>query len=118
MDRLKNYRTVVKQVINDYAQYKPSVGDIEVETVFDEESDHYEMLYIGWNDGERVHGTVIHIDIREGKIWVHYDGTATGIAEDLAAAGIPRDQIILGWHPPEIRQDSSYEFGRIEEAVT
>ncbi len=111
MDRLAEFRAAVKKVIGEYAQYKPSVGEIEVETVFDEANDHYEMLYIGWEGPKRVHGTVIHIDIRGGKIWIHHDGTATGVAEDLAALGIPRDHIVLGWHAPELRKHTAYAAG-------
>ena len=111
MDRLAEFRAAVKQVISDYAQFKPSLGEIEVETVFDENSDHYEMLYIGWEGPKRVQGTVIHIDIRDGKIWIHHDGTSTGVAEDLVAAGIPRDHIVLGWHAPELRKHTAYAAG-------
>ncbi len=111
MDRLAEFRAAVKKVISEYAQYKPSIGEIEVETVFDEASDHYEMLYIGWEGRKRVHGTVIHIDIRGDKIWIHHDGTSTGVAEDLAALGIPRDHIVLGWHTPELRKHTAYAAG-------
>ena len=64
------------------------------------------MLYIGWEGPKRIHGTVIHIDIHEGKIWIHHDGT--GVAEDLVAAGVPRDHIVLGWHTPELRKHTPY----------
>ncbi len=108
MERLAEFRAAVKRVIEEYAQYKPSIGAIEVETVFAEEHDHYEMLYIGWEGPKRVHGTVIHIDIRDGKIWIQHDGTSAGVAEDLVAAGIPRDLIVIGWHTPELRKHTAY----------
>ena len=108
MEGLAGYRAAIKRVIQDYAQFKPSIGDIEIETVFDEKSDHYEMLYIGWEGPRRVHGTVIHIDIRDGKVWIHYDGTHDGVAEDLVAAGVPRDHIVIGWHAPELREHTAY----------
>lgn len=110
MDRLAEFRSTIKRVIQDYA-HKPSVGDIEVETVFDENSDHYELLYFGWQGHKRIHGTVIHIDIRDGKIWIHFDGTESGVAEDLVAAGIPHDHIVLGWHSPELRKHTAYAVG-------
>lgn len=111
MDTLDEFRMAIKRAIADYAQYKPSIGEIEVETVFDEKTDHYEMLYIGWEGPRRVHGTVIHIDIRDDKIWIHYDGTESGIANDLIAAGVPRERIVLGWHAPSLRQHPEYEYG-------
>lgn len=104
MDRVAEYREIIKRVLADYAQYKPSIGEIDVELVLDEVNDHYEMLYIGWEGPKRVHGTVIHLDIRDKKIWLHHDGTESGVANDLIAAGIPRSDIILGWQEPELRE--------------
>jgi hypothetical protein len=45
----------------------------------------------------------VHIDIRNGKVWIQQDGTEDGIAEALVEAGIPRDHIVLAFKPPEIR---------------
>lgn len=111
MGGLDEFRAIIKRVIGEYAQFKPSIGEIDVETVFDENSDHYEMLYIGWEGKKRIHGTVIHIDIRDEKIWIHHDGTESGVAEDLVAAGVPRDHIVLGWHSPELRKHTAYAVG-------
>jgi XisI protein len=37
------------------------------------------------------------------KIWIHRDGLEDGIANELVKAGIPKTQIVLGFHPPNIR---------------
>jgi len=86
MGQLTTYRDIVKHIIRDYAQWKPTYGDIEVETIFDDEQGHYEMLYMGWEGRRRVHGTVLHVDIRNGKVWVQFDGTENSITEELVAA--------------------------------
>ena len=36
MDRVANYRQIIRRIIAEYAALKPSYGDVEVETVFDE----------------------------------------------------------------------------------
>jgi ketopantoate reductase len=108
MDRVREYRDIVKRIITEYAQFKPSYGEINVETIFDEERDHYELVYEGWKPSERVHGSVIHVDIRNGKVWIQHDGTEEGIAEELVEAGIPRDHIVLGFHSPEIRKHTKF----------
>ncbi len=97
------YRQLVKELIREYAQYKPSVGDIETEVVFDEANDHYELIHTGWNRTYRIHGAVLHIDIRDGKVIIQHDGTSDAVAEILAERGIPRDHIVLAFKPPEIR---------------
>jgi hypothetical protein len=103
MDTLNEYRRIVREVIQNYAKERPSCDDIQIETIFDEVNDHFELIYAGWNKLHRVHGSVLHIDIRNGKIWIQHDGTPDGIAEELVKAGVPRDHIVLAFKPPEIR---------------
>ena len=108
MDRVATYRDIIKRILREYAQWKPTYGEIEVETVFDDAQGHYEMLYMGWEGRRRVHGTVIHVDIRNEKVWVQFDGTESGITEELVAAGIPRERIVLGFHSPHKRKLTPY----------
>ena len=108
MDHLNDYRRIIQALIREYAAFQPSVGDIEVEVIFDEANDHYELMHSGWQGAYRVHGSVIHVDIRRGKVWIQHDGTESGIAEELVAAGIPRDQIVLAFKPPSVRPHTGY----------
>ncbi|BAZ08235.1 fdxN element excision controlling factor protein [Calothrix sp. NIES-4071] len=63
MDTLERYRSYVSQLINEYAKYKPSHGQIETEAIIDTLHDHYEVMHVGWDGQRRVHGSVVHIDI-------------------------------------------------------
>lgn len=108
MDSLEHYREVIRELIQKYAQYRPSRGDVQIEVIFDESNDHYELIYAGWNIPYRIHGSVLHIDIRNGKVWIQYDGTEDGVAEELVEAGIPRDRIVLAFKPPEIRPHTTF----------
>jgi XisI protein len=108
MDTVESYRQIVRRVMQEYARYKPSHGEIETEAVWDPERDHYEVLHVGWDGQRRVHGSVVHIDIKAGKVWVQYDGTSRPVAEELAAAGIPREDIVLGFHPAEVRRHTGF----------
>lgn len=103
MDTLNHYRNIIRSIISEYAQYQPARGDVQIEVVFDEKNDHYELIYAGWNGPYRIHGSVIHIDIRNGTVWIQYDGTEDGIAEILVKKGIPNNRIVLGFKHPEIR---------------
>jgi hypothetical protein len=77
----------------------------------DRERDHYEVMHVGWDGVRRVHGCVVHIDIRDGKVWVQHGGTSRPVAEELVAAGIPRKAIVLGFHPTEVRRHTDYAVG-------
>src|SRR5690349_7204858 len=103
MDRIDRYREIVRRVIEEYAAWRPSHGKIASEAIVDPEKDHYEVMHVGWDNERRVHGSVIHLDIIDGKVWIQYDGTNRPVAEELLAAGIPRDDIVLGFHPARLR---------------
>jgi hypothetical protein len=111
MDRLERYRDLLRRLIEDYASTRPAHGEIETEAIIDSRRDHYEVTHMGWLRDERVHGSVIHVDIIDGKIWVQYDGTDRPIAEELVAAGVPREDIVLAFHPAEMRQYTGYGVG-------
>jgi hypothetical protein len=111
MDSLGQYRKIICELIQRCAEYRPARGDVQVEVILDESNDHYELMYAGWNVPYRIHGSVLHIDIRNGKVWIQYDGTEEGIAEELVEAGIPRDQIVLAFKPPEIRPHTGFAVG-------
>ena len=55
---------------------------------------------IGWNDDKYLHATPININLIDGKIWIQYDDTEEGVATDLLAAGIPKEDIVLGFRHP------------------
>ena len=108
MDALDHYRKVIRKIIQSYAQYNPSVGEVQIEVIFDETQDHYELMYAGWSGPYRIHGSVLHIDIRDGKVWIQHDGTEGGIAEELVQEGIPRDRIVLAFKSPDIRPHTGF----------
>ncbi|MBI4605158.1 MAG: XisI protein [Planctomycetes bacterium] len=106
--RTEKYRSIVRQVIDKYARFKPSHGEIRTEAVIDIENDHYELLHVGWNGPTRVHGSVIHIDIIDDKVWVEHDGTDAEIVKELEDAGIPKEHIVLGFKSPRVRKHTGY----------
>ena len=111
MDKLSRYRDIVRKVIQEYAGYKPSNGEIETEAIIDPNKDHYEVVHVGWDAHRRIHGSMIHLDIINDKIWVQFDGTDRPVAEELVAAGIPKEDIVLAFKPPHIRQHTGYGVG-------
>ncbi|WP_460200716.1 element excision factor XisI family protein [Scytonema sp. NUACC21] len=44
----------------------------------------------------------------QGKIWIQYNGTEEALAERLVELGVPRSDIVLGFHSPFKRQFTSY----------
>lgn len=108
MDQTIKYREIIKHILADYGKHKPRYGQIETEIIIDEERNHYKVMRIGWQNERRVYGSVIHLDIIDGKVWIQYDGTNRPVADALLEAGVPREDIVLAFHPPEVRQYTDF----------
>lgn len=108
MDKLQHYRQLVQQVIQSHAQLSPGKGDVETQIIFDLEHDHYQLLYVGWDGDQRVFGPIMHFDIKNGKIWVQYNGTEEHVGETLMKLGVPASDIVLGFRSAFKRQFTGY----------
>lgn len=103
MAQLEQYRQHVQEVIRQHGSHPPSYGEVELQLIFDTERDHYQLVHAGWHNNRRKYGCLIHIDIKEGKIWIQYDGTESGVANELVALGVPPSAIVLAYQPPYAR---------------
>ncbi|HBQ97050.1 MAG: XisI protein [Roseofilum sp. SBFL] len=102
--KLEYYRQSIEKILNHYGSAKPANGEIEVYTFFDRQPDHYQVFHAGWNRHIRIFGPLIYIDILNHKIWIQHDGTEVGIANELVDLGIPKEEIVLAYHAPFMRQ--------------
>ncbi len=98
------YRPIIRQLLQDYAAFLGNDDQVQVELVLDEVRDRYLLVEAGWENGRRIYGTLIHIDIVDHKVWVQQDGTEEGVADELVTAGIPKERIVLGYKPIEQRK--------------
>jgi hypothetical protein len=108
MDKLEGYRHSIKSVFNDYAAIPYAHGDLQCEAVFDEVRDRYLLVTVGWDRDNYVHFTLAHIDVADGKLWTQCDRTEEGIADELVAAGVPKEDIVLGFKSERMRQDTEF----------
>lgn len=76
--------------------------------VIDTERDHYLVMSDGWDGQRREHGCVIHLDIKNGQVWVQHDGTNRPVADELVEAGISPEDIVLGFQPDYIRPHTPF----------
>lgn len=103
MDTQLNYGEIIKKLLETYAEYYSEDSEHLLQPVFDDVNQTYLLLDSNWYGNEYIHHTPIHVDIRNGKIWIQYDDTEEGFATDLLEAGIPAHDIVLGFRPPELR---------------
>ncbi|MGK7877881.1 MAG: XisI protein [Xenococcaceae cyanobacterium] len=108
MDRLNHYRKLIKEILTAHSKVPYKHGKIKFETVFDTESDRYLLIILGRENKRYEHGCLIHVDIIDEKIWVQRDGTEIGVANEFVAAGVPKNEIVLGFKSPERRKDTEF----------
>lgn len=111
MEKLELYRSYIKQILEYYAQFKPAYGDLNMQLIFDEARDSYQLMTIGWLGYDRYHGSVLHVEIKNGLIWIQHDGTEGGIANELVELGVPKSDIVLAFHAPYKRKFTGFATG-------
>jgi len=100
MAKIDQYRQYIQEIIRRHSAYPPSFGDVELQMIFDTEHDHYQLVHAGWHKKYRQYGCLMHMDIKDGKIWIQHDGTEVGVANELVELGVPKEDIVLAYHAP------------------
>lgn len=108
MDKLNHYRSLIQKILEDYHKLGSDNSDIESTLLIDPICDQYLLLKMGWHQDNRIKRNVIHIRLKDQKIWIEEDWTEEGIATDLLQAGVPHEDIVLAFHPPRLRQFTEF----------
>ena len=109
----REYSLIVQDLLTEIHGYTISGNrdEVEEQIVFDTEHDRYLSIDVGWNKKEYVYGTLVHIDIKNDKVWIQRNNTEINLAERLVEQGIPKENIVIGLHSPFMRQFSEYAVG-------
>lgn len=108
MDRLEKYNDIICTVLTPYGDINYSNVEIKNRLVFDKTNHQYLVISEGWQGQHHYHNCLIHLEIVEGKIWVQCDNTEDGITDELVTAGIEKDNIVLGFQEPAVRQYTGF----------
>jgi hypothetical protein len=109
MDTQLKYQSIIKSVLQNHADYRATLPDgYSSQVVFDDERGQYLILDVGWSGNKYLHATPIHLCLIIDKVWVQCDDTEEGVASDLVAAGIPKEDIVLGFRYPKIREYTGF----------
>ncbi len=111
MAKVEQYRQIIKELLQAYSEIKASNEEVEAEVIFDQERDRYQLVHAGWSNKRRIYGCVLHLDIKNEKIWIQHDGTEGGIANELTSRGVPKQDIVLAFHSPFKRQFTDFAVG-------
>ena len=90
-----------------YNQANPNHG-VDSQIILDNDRDRYLLLDVGWQEKKYIYAVFVHLDIKDGKIWLQRNNTDINIAERLRERGVNPADIVLGSHSPFLRQFSGY----------
>ncbi|MEM1253991.1 MAG: XisI protein [Cyanobacteria bacterium P01_H01_bin.21] len=109
MERIEEYRKHIEKLFLERENLGSMRPGVETEAILDRERDRYQLVRVGWQDNNtRVYGCLLHVDIKDGKIWIQEDGGEEAIADQLVAMGVPAKDIVLGYHAPHVRQYTEF----------
>lgn len=110
MDKLTEYPQLIKRILAEYVELSNRHPNPDIETflIIDEEKSHYIWMNLGWQNRERISGMTVYVRIRDSKFWVEEDWTENGIATDLIREGVPKEDIVLAFHEPKMRQYTEF----------
>ncbi len=110
MPTTHTYSTAIQQILTEYAEYMATDDVLQVETLFDTQRHHYQIMVLGWQNNQRVYHNLMHLDIINGQIWVQNNNTQFTLIEDFDRLHIPRKDIVNGLIPARRRQIADYEM--------
>ena len=108
MDRIDQYQKIIREVMSEYAAFLavPPTPKYKVALALDDEHGQYMLRRVGWSEKERYQYTDLHLMLDDDKIWIEEDMTEDGITQELVAQGVPREDIVIGFHPPYLRSQA------------
>lgn len=108
MERVEHYRQVIRSLLERYATEENRDDQLETQIICDSEHDHYQLVSLGWQGQRRFYSCLMHLDIKNGKIWIQRNQTDQLIAQELVEMGVAREDIVLGLQPAYARPDTGY----------
>lgn len=106
---LDQHRAALYQILAEYCGIlNRQQDDTTSKVIVSDDRTRYLIITEGWMGKKRVHALIFDAEIRNDKIWLHHDGLDHGITEELVAAGVPKDLIVLAFHPPYAREHTGY----------
>ena len=108
MDKLEKYRNTIIELLKKHGENRQYLGEVITNIIIDRENDHYLLFVDGRDKYDRIYGTVYHFDIRNGKIWLQQNSTDIDIVEELLEYGIPKSDIVIGFHSPVKRKFTEF----------
>ena len=109
MDKVAIYQDAIKNVLHEFVDYisgAPSPSETIV--VSDDQQHTYAVFDLGWEGKRRVCMMPVLMRIVKEKVWVEADNTDYVFVDHLLEAGVPKSDIVLAFHHPDMRKYTEF----------
>ena len=104
MDKIRHYKVLIRDFFANYEFFLTTPPQpLEIISVLDDDHGHYVLFKAGWKGNDYRRYFTLHVALKNDKIWIEEDMTEEGIATYFLEHGVPREDIVLGFQPPEMR---------------
>lgn len=106
--KIKQYQTILENFLAEEAKDRLVPG-IDFQVIIDKSNNHFQLVETGWYDKHYIHNIVYHFQIKlNQKIWLLANNTDVLVAEELIKKGVPASDIVIGFHPVNVRQFTGF----------
>jgi len=107
--KLTKYTKILSAYLSDYTTNRMPKADIHYQFIQDNKHRHYQVLRMAWVRNIFKYEIIFHFEIKpDAKVWLWVNNTDILVTEDLIELGIPKTDIVLGFHAPEVRPYTGY----------
>jgi hypothetical protein len=104
MDKISKYQQVIIDLLNELSAYGNPQNGLENQVITDLTHNQFQFVITGWQDGKDfVHVIGLHMDIKDGKVRIWKNNLDIRLSDELIERGIPKSDIVLAFHAPELR---------------
>ena len=104
METIETLREVIKNIFAEWEKLPRIPSDWKIVSVQDPQHDRYTIQHVSFAKDRYDTRLLAYLEIRDGKIWILTDNTEEGIASELVTEGVSKDQIVLGFYSPHLRE--------------
>ncbi len=104
METIETLRKAIRDVFAEWEKLPRMPSDWKIVSVQDDRHSRYTLQHVSFAQDRYDTRLLAYLEIRDGKIWILTDNTEEGIASELLEKGAAKDQIVLGFYSPQMRE--------------
>lgn len=108
-DKLTKYKKILKELFKCQASlHFANEPEVEQQLIINKEETQFIIMVVGWYEEYYKHFALLHVQLKEGKVWLHQNNTDEDVGSILEEKGIPKSELVLGFFTPFERELSDY----------